>query len=270
MSGVCSVENLCETASTHGADTLALTDTNGLYGTIRFIEVAKRNKLKPILGAELVHEQHRALLLVKTPEGYANLCRLLSARHCDAAFDVISSVVRYARGLIVTSDDTTALTAWKRHRLRDLYVELTPGALMHQAVAFSRRTGLPPVATNRVHFIRHEQFHLHRVLRAIALNTTLSQLPHDACCAPNHWFTSPTDMDIHYPHVPEALLNTRRIADCCYTDWNFKETIFPAFRQFSDMQAFAMLKQKTYAGARQRYGTLLLAPGVDLGPGGHG
>jgi len=256
MSGVSSFEDLCEMASAQGADTLALTDTNGLYGAIRFVEAAKRKGLKPILGTELVHGQHRALLLIKTTEGYANLCRLLSARHDEGAFDMISAVARYAHGLIVASDDTTALTAWKKHRLHDLYVELTPGALMHQAVAFSRRTGLPPVATNRVHFIRREQFHFHRVLRAIVLNTTLSQLPHNACCAPNHWFTSPADMDVHYPHVPEALLNTRRIADSCYTQWNFKETIFPAFRQFSDAQAFAVLKQKTYDGARQRYGTL--------------
>ena len=166
---------------------------------------------------------------------------------------LISAVTQYARGLIVLSDDAIALTAWKKRRLRDLYVELTPGALMHEAVALSRRTGLPPVATNRVHFVRREQFDLHRVLRAIAFNTTLSQLPPDACCAANHWLAPVSDMEVHYPHVPEALRNTRRIADACYTDWNFKETIFPAFRHYSDAQAFDVLKKKTYQGAGLRY-----------------
>ena len=256
LAGVSSLEDLCVTAHAQGADTLALTDTNGLYGVIRFVEVARRAGLKPILGAELVHEQHRAVLLAKTTDGYANLCRLLSARHCDNAFDFISAVTRYARGLVVLSDDETALIAWKKRRLRDLYVELTPGALMHEAVALSRRTGLPPIATNRVHFVQPEQFRLHRILRAIALSTTLSQLPLDACCAANHWLTPVSDMEVHYPHVPEALRNTRRIADACYTDWNFKETIFPTFRHYSDAQAFATLKKKTYEGAGQRYETL--------------
>ena len=256
LAGVCSLEDLCETSHAQGAETLALTDTNGLYGAIRFVEVAKRTGLKPILGAELVHEQHRAVLLAKTPDGYANLCRLLSARHCDSAFDFISAVTCYARGLFVLSDDSTALIAWKKRRLRDVYVELTPGALMHEALALSRRTALPPVATNRVHFVQPEQFRLHRVLRAIALNTTLSQLPHDACCAANHWLAPTSDMEIYYPHVPEALRNTCRIADACYTDWDFKETIFPAFRHYSDDQAFATLKQKTYEGACRRYETL--------------
>ncbi|MGE0472009.1 MAG: DNA polymerase III subunit alpha [Nitrospirales bacterium] len=257
MAGVSSLEDLCETAQAQGSDTLALTDTNGLYGAMRFVDVATRFGLKPILGAELVHKQHRAVLLVKTTDGYDNLCRLLSARHCDSAFDMLSAVPRHARGLMVLSDDAAALTMWKKRRLQDLYVELTPGALMHHAVALSRRTGLPPVATNRVHFVRREQFYLHRVLRAIALNTTLSQLPHEACCASNHWLASQSDMTLHYPHVPEALRNTRRIAETCHTDWDFQETIFPAFRHYSDAQAFAVLGRKTYEGARQRYGVTL-------------
>ena len=256
LAGVSSLEDLCVTAQAQGADTLALTDTNGLYGAIRFVEVAKRTGLKPILGAELVHERHRAVLLAKTTDGYANLCRLLSARHSDSAFDLISAVTRYARGLIVLSDDATALIAWKKRRLHNLYVELTPGALMHEAVALSRRTKLPPVATNRVYFVRREQFDLHRILRAIALTKTLSQLPLDACCAANHWLAPVSDMQVHYPHVPAALRNTRRIADACHTDWDFKETIFPAFRHYSDDQAFAALKQMTYEGASRRYETL--------------
>jgi error-prone DNA polymerase len=263
MRGVSSLESLCEAARAQGADTLALTDTNGFYGAIRFLEVARQVGLRPILGAELTHEDaaharvcHRAVLLAKTAEGYANLCRLLSARHCDASFEFIPAVARYRTGLIVLSDDLPALTAWKRASPEDLYVELTPGAMMHEALAFSRRTGLPPVATNRVHFVRPEEWTLHRLLRAIALNTTLSRLPPEACCASRHWLAPATVLERQFPHVPHALANTRRIAEACRTDWDFKDTIFPAFRQLSDRQAFAWLREKTEAGAAWRYGTI--------------
>ena len=127
---------------------------------------------------------------------------------------------------------------------------------MHQALAFSRRTGLPPVATTRAHFVDPRQFPVHRLLRAIARNTTLSRLPADACCAPSHWLVPPARLAEQYPHVPEALSNTRRIAETCHTDWDFKETIFPAFRQWTDQQAFTTLREKTYAGALWRYGML--------------
>ena len=65
MQGVSTLDALCQTARGQGAEMLALTDTNGLYGAIRFIEVAQAYGLRPILGAELTHNRHRAVLLVK-------------------------------------------------------------------------------------------------------------------------------------------------------------------------------------------------------------
>ena len=256
MAGVSSLEELCEAVRAQGADTLALTDTNGLYGAIRFVDVARHHGLKPILGAEVTHKHHRAVLLIKAPEGYANLCRLLSARHSDGDFELIKAVAKYWRGLVVCSDDLAALMAWKQLRVRDLYVELTPGKMMHQALAFSRQSGIPPVATNRIHFVHPDEYAVHRILRAIALNTTLSQLPQEECCAPYHWLAPASVLEPQYPHVPHALTNTCRIAQRCYSDWNFKETIFPTFRQLSDGQAFTLLKEKTYHGALWRYGAM--------------
>jgi error-prone DNA polymerase len=253
MSGVSSSEELCAAARSQGAETLALTDTNGLYGAVRFVEVARQYGLKPILGAELTDGAHRAVCLVKDTEGYANLCRLISARHCDRSFNLIQAVEQHRRGLIVLSDDLPALAACKESSPQDLYVELTPGPRMQEAVRFSRAAGLPPVATNKVHFTTAEGYPLHRLLRAIDLNTTLSRLPEGACAAPTHWLVPASVLQRYYAHVPEALANIIRVAEACRTDWDFKETIFPAFRAFSDAKAFAVLKKKIYAGARRRY-----------------
>ena len=63
-----------------------------------------------------------------------------------------------------------------------------------------------------------------------------------------------------FPHVPEALDNSLRIAEACYSDWHFGDQIFPAFRQLTDHAAFLTLKTKSYAGAQERYG--LLSEGV--------
>ncbi len=259
MRGVPSTEDLCTLAQQHGSPALALTDTNGLYGAIRFLEHARQHALRPILGAELTTDRHRVLLLAKTPDGYANLCRLLSERHGDPAFDCLAAVSRRRDGLVVMTDDEAALTAWARESREDLYVELSPGFAMERAVAFSRRTGLPPAATNRVYLARPDDWTTHRLLRAIALNTTLSRLPADACCAPTQWLMPPARMAAHFPHVPEALDNTLAIAERCHSDWRFGDTIFPAFRRLGDEEAFTALAEKTYAGARERYGTLSAA-----------
>ena len=256
MQGVSSLEELCLAAQQQGSPAIALTDTNGLYGAVRFVEQAKQQGLRPILGTELTAGEHRAVLLAKTPDGYANLCRLLSARHGDPSFDFIGAVTRYRDGLIVLSDDEAALSAWGKESRQDLYAELTPGPAMQRTWSFSRQNALPPVATNRVYFSRATDFSTHRLLRAIALNTTLSRLPNQACCAPTQWLLPPSRMAIHFPHVPEALENTARIADDCHHSWRFGDTIFPTFRRLTDEAAFTLLKDKTYDGALIRYGSL--------------
>ena len=256
MRGVSPLGELCALAQQQGSPAMALTDSNGLYGAIRFIEQAKQHGIRPILGAEVTTVGHRAVLLAKTLDGYANLCRLLSERHCNPSFDVLTSVSRYRSGLIIFTDDTVALTAWLQDSRQDLYVELTPGPTMHEAILVSRRTELPPVSTNRVHFSHPDDFATHRLLRAIALNTTLSRLPKDACCTPNHWLMPPAPMASHFPHIPQAVENTVRIAEVCYSDWRFGESIFPAFRRLTDEDAFVTLKDKTYVGAQDRYGVI--------------
>jgi len=259
MSGVPTLEALCQAARAQGTDRLALTDTNGLYGAIRFLEEARAVGLKPILGAELAHNSHRAVLLAKTVTGYGNLCRILSAWHSDESFDFITGVARHREGLVILSDDRCALSTWLADSNEDLYVELTPGPALAEAVAFSRAQQLPPVATTRAQFLSPADYQAHRLLRAIAENTTLSRLRSDQCCLPSQWLMPEAQLGRVLPHVPEAVTNASRIAESCYTDWDFKQTIFPSFRHLSSEQAYETLREKTYQGARWRYGTLSTA-----------
>ncbi|HJR75466.1 MAG TPA: PHP domain-containing protein, partial [Nitrospiraceae bacterium] len=101
MTGVSPIPTLLDAVRAQRGTAVALTDTNGLYGAIRFVEEARGAGLRPILGAELVTDHHRAVLLAKTPEGYANLCRVLSARHCESSFDFIRTVANHRTGLIL-------------------------------------------------------------------------------------------------------------------------------------------------------------------------
>ena len=95
LEGISSLEALCRAAYERGFRSLALTDTNNLYGAVHFQQIAARYQLKAIFGAELRDQNNRALLLVKNAAGYPNLCRILSAHHEDAAFDLIKTVSRF-------------------------------------------------------------------------------------------------------------------------------------------------------------------------------
>ena len=200
--GLPTLEELCLAAKANGMEYLALTDTNGLYGAVFFIQAAREAGLKPILGCELVHEKTRAVLLVKNEQGYANLSRMVSDLHCDQEFDLIPALRKSREGLIVLSDDERLLKNLKQKGTEDLFCEVSPGYGMARAYAFSRTSGIPPVATNRVYLLRKEDFPLHRILRAVSLNTKLSRLTPEELCRESSFFTSASEMIGLFPPCP--------------------------------------------------------------------
>jgi error-prone DNA polymerase len=259
MEGLASLDSLCEAARERGFGALALTDSNALYGAVRFQEIAKKNGLKPIVGVELSHNRNRALLLAKNRDGYANLCRIVSARHEDMGFDLTAAVAQRRRGLIVLSDSAASLASWKRHSMDDLYVEVRAGTNMQAAADLSRREKIPPVATYRVCFIDPDEYRLYPVLQAIRLNTKLDRLPKPDQVLSHQWLVPAVFAEREFANLPEAIANTRRIADDCELGADIQTTVSPVFAGLDGAAAFLRLKENTYAGALRRYGEITSA-----------
>ena len=72
--------------SSSGYPALALTDHDGVYGSLEFAHAATYAGLRPITGAEVTLEggQH-VTLLCESGKGYANLCRILTAAHAGTS-----------------------------------------------------------------------------------------------------------------------------------------------------------------------------------------
>jgi len=75
-------EELAIRASELGYDAVALTDHDGVYGSLEFALAAKAFDVRPITGAEVtLTDGSHVTLLVESAPGYANLCRLLTTAH---------------------------------------------------------------------------------------------------------------------------------------------------------------------------------------------
>src|SRR6059058_2258355 len=82
LDGASLPEELAARAAELGYEALALTDHDGLYGSLEFAHAAKAFGVRPITGAEVtLTDGSHVTLLVETTAGYANLCRLLTAAH---------------------------------------------------------------------------------------------------------------------------------------------------------------------------------------------
>jgi len=289
MRGTAGLEELCLSAVERGFDTLALTDTDGLYGAVRFFDVARDAGLRPILGAEVTGpggrgateargDGLRATLLIRDPAGYAALCRLLTRRHLDPRFDLKSALLAGSDGLVVIASSLPLLLALRQERgPRDLYLALGPvgasaagaqrGGVL-RGIAEARRLGIEPVAVNDAHFLDARDYDRHVLLRAIALNTSRDRVPPEDLAPPSAWLKPASEMERLVPHCPEALDTAARIAgECALASPPWGRLVFPRLADLSAADgatglpggsgdSFDLLRARCEEGARWRYGAV--------------
>jgi len=266
LRGVDGIREVVGRARALGFDALALTDTNGLYGAIEFIRAAREFGIKPIIGAEVVHDSGRAVCLARDRRGYANLCRLITARHLCEDFRLAEALIAHGEGLFILTQDDALLARLKG--------EVEDGSLFREVWPFagSWRTEIPGLkkiplaATNNVHFLMPEEYEIHRVLTAIRLNKLLSTVSVDETVHPEAWLRSASAM-ARAVGEGEALANTRRIADACNLEIEMGRPIFPRYfdladvrERFPDETPYSALCRVALRGLRTRYRPI--TPGV--------
>src|SRR5262249_14854783 len=80
LNGTSTPDELVDAAIEEGMDTLAITDTNGLYGSVRFWNAAREKGIKPIYGMEMTFpEVGTVVLIARDRTGWTGLCRMTSA-----------------------------------------------------------------------------------------------------------------------------------------------------------------------------------------------
>lgn len=255
--GASRVEELVDAALARGMSAMALTDINGLYGLVWFLQYAAGRGLRPVVGAELRTNGERAVLLARNRNGYETLCATVSRRQTDPGFSLTGSLLEKREDLIVISDQITLLQALgKQNGTGCLYAELNDPRVEAPLLRFCRASGVPPVATNDVYFADPSDFALHQLLRAIDLNTCLSRLPPGEVADAGRWLKPEELMARRYPHIPSALENTGRITADCAADLGLGALVFPRFECSDGLDAFEHLREECYRGAERRYGEL--------------
>ena len=84
LDGASQPEELAARAAELGYEALALTDHDGVYGSLEFAQAAKWFGVRPITGAEITLDGGAHItLLVESRHGYGNLCRLLTTAHAE-------------------------------------------------------------------------------------------------------------------------------------------------------------------------------------------
>ena len=284
--GVSSPEALAQGAAARGHRTLACTDTNGVYGAVEFQRACDAEGVRPILGAHLVAGEEETVALAADERGWGALCRAITAIHWqrdvtrnvtlseakgrsaalrplrsaqgDTSGRLLSQQLATDRdGLVLLSRDVAFLErVAAASGTRDLYAELIRGKERHAVLAGARRLGIPAAATNAAVMAHPEDWARHRLVRAIHLNTTLSELEGGQVrlSTRDAWLRPATDIERLFPDCPEAVRETDAIADRCR--YRIPDGRIVAPRLAAPDESLRRLRALAYEGAARRYGTV--------------
>ena len=260
MQGTGSVERLCRRAAILGYTKLALTDRDNLYGMWRFIQACEAEGIEPLIGAELTDpvSDSTCVCLVKNGAGYRNLCRLITRRRTCPEFCLKTDLPLYADGLMVLTDDSDFLL--HRHEQgMDIAACLKgrPAPEGRRLVRTAEKLRVPVVAVPDSFMIDPAEIRIHRLLRAIAGNTTVSRLDKKKTADPRAYLAQPGEYEKRFAVCPDAVKNTHTLAErLVFRKPEFGTVMPPGDKTIPDPPC-RVLAEKTWAGARERYGNKL-------------
>jgi error-prone DNA polymerase len=123
LDGASLPDELAATAAELGYEAMALTDHNGVSGSMEFAQAARPLGLRAIHGVEIDLEDARHLtLLVEDPPGRRNLCRIVTRAHVHDRDPrepppavPLETIERHAAGLVCLSR-CARITGWRTSR----------------------------------------------------------------------------------------------------------------------------------------------------------
>ncbi|MBK5110946.1 MAG: error-prone DNA polymerase [Thermoleophilia bacterium] len=252
LDGASSPLELATRAAELGYPALALTDHDGLWGSMEFAVSCKGAGIKPITGAELtVSSEGRFFhltLLVENATGYHNLCRLLTeahshtrdgpARKAGRPSVPLDALAGRAEGLICLSGCArlgAVASAWEEGDLArgermartlagwfgpaNFRIELQRPFWRHDRArnrwlaGLAGSLGLPAVTTGNVHAHEPERTRLQDALVAVRLGYSMEESEPGRRGNASSSLVSPQQMAARFSQYPEAVAESARIAE---------------------------------------------------------
>lgn len=262
LQGIIPLDELISAAKADSAEYLALTDTNGMYGSIQFAKKAEEEKIKPILGVFIDDPNNKKLntiLLAKNIEGYSLLCRIITSRKLKDDFSLIKIFNEDLQNLFIISSSLELLNEiWHYSHIKEnLFVELIvtdkQKKKTRELFNFAKAKELQIIASNPVYFLNPGDYELHKVVTAIRLNTTLENLKEEDLVDEEYHFIKKEDFKKIWKALPEAVWNINRIAKNCNVDLQFGKYKFPVFSLPPEESAYSYLWKICFEGLSRKY-----------------
>ncbi len=258
LEGTITIPKLIERASAFGIKTLALTDTNGMYGLISFAKQARETGIKPILGAYIDDPNDsglNALFYARNDAGYSELCKLITIRRLRDDFFLPDVFEKKLDNFFIITSSIKLLK--QISPLENIYAGLIISEKQKKETRlvyeYAVSNNIKVTALRPIYFLNKDDYFIHKVVRAIDLNTTIDNLPEEEIRDPEFYFADPAEDEKLWKSIPDALKNTEFIANNCNVDLKFNKYKFPKFNLPHGQDAFSKLWELSHEGLKNRY-----------------
>ena len=251
LDGAAKVDDLIDHLVKNNINACAVTDHGNMYASLYFAEECVKKGIKYIIGCELYatddHFDKRygtktehIVLLAKNKTGYKNIVKLDSLSYIDGFYGKprigYDYIKKYSEGVICLSaclagripqlllnGDYDGAKQWASDMKAtfggDFYIELQDHGIAEEKqiipdlIKIARELNIGLVATNDVHYIEKEDWEAHDVLLCIQTKKTLADPKRMKFETHEFYMKSGDEMAELFSYVPEAITNTRVIAD---------------------------------------------------------
>jgi len=266
--------HLVRKAREYNMPAVALTDHGSILGAVNFFKEARQNDIKPIIGSELYlapqsrfqkpdrkedeSNYYHLLVLLKSEQGYKNLCELITASFLEGFYRKPridkELLEKHHEGLIVLSacfhgeipryllrgrrDKAMAAARWYQKIFKDdFFIEIQNHYLsqqqevLPQLVELAQELSIPLVATNDVHYLNRADADAREILICLQTNEVLSNPERAMKKETDEMYFKPTEEMSHlFSDYPEAIQNTLLVAARCDFGFRLKQHFLPEFQ----------------------------------------
>ncbi len=225
-------------------------------------------------------KSYHLVLLCKNETGYCNLSYLVSKAYTDGFYSKpridLDLLNHHSEGLIALSACLAGYIprailsgdydkAEEHARLMqtifgegNFYLEVQDHGLRDDDTVnrgirdLSRKTGIPMVATNDVHYLNKTDAEIQAILLCVQTNNVITDGRPIGFETDEFYYKSTEEMEELFADYEGALENTAKIADMCQFDFVFGETKLPRFRPENGMDPSEYLRTLAYRGLEER------------------